>query len=92
MRQVQFVLLSAILVVLSVIAYDLHRLAGDFQIGADLRQAIFASPPDKPETAAERKTRLDIERARTARLLEDMAYVHWGAPLPKAKPSSSTQK
>jgi hypothetical protein len=92
MRQVQFVLLSAILVVLSVIAYDLHRLAADFQIGADLRQAIFASAPDKPETLEERQIRLDAARARAARQIEDTAYIYWGAPLPKTKPSASTRK
>lgn len=60
MKAIQMVLVAALVAVLSAIAYDLHRLADDFQLGADLRRSLIAlstKPTETPEQSRERVRR-----------------------------------
>lgn len=61
MRVLQALLLAGILVVLTVIAIDLHRLAGHLAPNGPLIEALIG-PPDPPnETRAQRNERLARE-------------------------------
>lgn len=62
MRAVQALLLAAILVALTVIAIDLHRLAGNLSPGGQLIQALFGAPAPAGETRAQRNARIAREQ------------------------------
>ncbi len=63
MRVAQAALLTAILVVLCVIAVQLHRIAEDFQLGADVRHAIADYKAPAPAPAETHQQEVD-RRAR----------------------------
>lgn len=61
MRAVQALLLAGILVALTIIAIDLHRLSGNLSPSGQLMQALFGDNAPAGETRAQRNQRLAHE-------------------------------
>jgi hypothetical protein len=82
MKVVQSLLLAALVLVLSVIAIDLHRLVSSLQPGGATMVALFGPPDDPKETRAQRNERLKRE---TDQFSDDMlARLGIAKPAPRA--------
>lgn len=82
MRQIQLALLSAIFLVLCVIAFQLTRLAADLQLGADIRGGLVAAAQRPPETREQRRARLQLEQQQLNQDFIDILETP-AAPTPK---------
>ncbi len=72
MSKALIVLLSAILVVLSVVAFELRAISRDLQLVGDVRAAIVAAGGRPPESRAERNARLQRQQRE---LTDDMRAI-----------------
>jgi hypothetical protein len=86
MKQVQNLLLAALVAVLALIAYDLHRLTMFFTPSPPLKTVLGLQAPPPPETREQRNVRL---RREVQELTEDFkAMLEDPKPAPrKAAPS-----
>jgi hypothetical protein len=75
MRAVQLVLLSAILVVLQVIAHDLHRIAYAIPIVGDRPAVATVATATTPETPEQHRARIEREAQRQNQLTNDQVEV-----------------
>lgn len=82
MRLIQLVLLASILVVLGVIALELHRVSNELQLVGDVRSALVLAAHRPQETREQRRARLQERLRRAVQDAEDM----WDTPnTPAAK-------
>jgi len=91
MKQAQFALVSALVVVLAFIAFDLHRLANVIAGPVFGRGSTLVWPVRAPETREERNRRIYRE---TQELGDDFKAM-WDnpdAPKPSAKPKNQSNR